>query len=53
VTGDYLIDERVIAEVHELGARIVFKPLWLDELVHLTESLVGANRQAAPVEPRA
>ncbi len=43
VTGDYLLDEGVIAELRTLGVRIVYKPLWLDELVDLTESLVAAR----------
>jgi len=44
VTGDYLLDERVIAEVRALGVRIVYKPLWLEDLVELTESLVSPRR---------
>jgi len=44
VTGDYLLDERVIAEVRTLGVRIVYKPLWLEDLVELTESLVSPRR---------
>jgi two-component system, OmpR family, response regulator MprA len=40
VTGDYLIDDAVTTEFQKLNARVVFKPLWLDELVTLTAALV-------------
>jgi two-component system chemotaxis response regulator CheY len=53
VTGDYLIDEHVMSEILALDARVVFKPLWLDDLVGLAESLVEAHRQLAPVRQRA
>src|SRR5438128_9260332 len=33
VTGDYLIDDSVATALHDLGAVIHFKPLWLDDLV--------------------
>ena len=35
VTGDYLIDDAVLNEFRRLDAQIVFKPLWLDDLVAL------------------
>jgi hypothetical protein len=40
VTGDYLIEDVVLNELQRLNAQIVFKPLWLDELVTLTAALV-------------
>jgi hypothetical protein len=40
VTGDYLIDDAVLNEFRRLDARIVFKPLWLDDLVALAAQLV-------------
>jgi CheY-like chemotaxis protein len=40
VTGDYLIDDLVISELHRLGAEVRFKPLWLDDLVALTRTLI-------------
>ena len=40
ITGDYLIDDDVVRALERLGARIVFKPLWKEDLV----TLVGALR---------
>lgn len=41
VTGDYQLDERLIAQLHDLGAVIRFKPLWVDELTALVDQLIG------------
>jgi DNA-binding NtrC family response regulator len=41
VTGDYLIDDAVLNEFKHLNAEIVFKPLWLDDLVTLAAQLVN------------
>lgn len=40
VTGDYFLDEQVSAELHELGAELKFKPLWLEDLVGLARHLL-------------
>ena len=40
VTGDYFVEERIGALLQDLGARLVFKPLWIDEIVALVKSLV-------------
>jgi DNA-binding response OmpR family regulator len=40
VTGDYFLDDAVSAELHELGAELHFKPLWLEDLLVLARSLV-------------
>jgi DNA-binding response OmpR family regulator len=40
VTGDYLIDGRVLDEFHRLGARVAFKPLWVQDLVALATELM-------------
>jgi two-component system response regulator PrrA len=45
VTGDYLIDDRALTEFGELDARVLFKPVWVHELVALTIDMV--NREAA------
>jgi DNA-binding response OmpR family regulator len=42
VTGDYFLDDAVSAELHELGAELRFKPLWLEDLVGLARNLLGA-----------
>ena len=46
VTGDYLIDEGVLNELQTLNARVVFKPLWLDDLIGLTTGLVERTAAA-------
>jgi DNA-binding response OmpR family regulator len=40
VTGDYFLDDSVSNELHELGAQLKFKPLWLEDLVGLARKLV-------------
>ncbi len=40
VTGDYFLDESVSNELHELGAELRFKPLWLEDLVGLARTLL-------------
>ena len=44
VTGDYQLDEGLIAQLQELGAVIRFKPLWLDELNSLATLLIAQSR---------
>lgn len=43
VTGDYSIDDSISRELEELGARLHFKPLWLEDLVDLTHSLLTSD----------
>jgi DNA-binding response OmpR family regulator len=40
VTGDYFLDDSVLAELRELGAELQFKPLWLEDLVGLARTLL-------------
>lgn len=40
VTGNYLLDERVAREVHTLGARLYFKPIWEEELIRIVRNLL-------------
>jgi CheY-like chemotaxis protein len=40
VTGDYFLDESVSAELRALGASLTFKPLWLEDLLGLTRTLL-------------
>jgi DNA-binding response OmpR family regulator len=46
VTGDYLIDEALVHELTSLNAQVVFKPLWLDDLMALTSDLVSRGALA-------
>ena len=41
VTGDYMIDDSILNEFRRLNAQILFKPLWLDDLVALAARLVN------------
>ena len=40
VTGDYFLNEPVLAEMRALGATVRYKPLWMDDLTALTTSLL-------------
>jgi CheY-like chemotaxis protein len=40
VTGDYLIESAVLEQFATLGVRVVFKPVWLDQLVALATELL-------------
>ena len=40
VTGDYFLDDTVSAELHQLGAALKFKPLWLEDLLGLARDLL-------------
>jgi len=40
VTGDYLLDDAVSAEVLELRAELRYKPLWLEDLIGLARNLL-------------
>ena len=42
VTGDYLIDDGTRSQIEALGASVLFKPLWLDDLVALARGLTAA-----------
>jgi DNA-binding response OmpR family regulator len=43
VTGDYFLDDHVTRELHELGAEVLFKPMWLEQLVDLARKLVAQH----------
>ena len=43
VTGDYFLDDSVSNEVRELGAQLLFKPMWLEDLVGLARTLLKVN----------
>ena len=50
VTGDYLIDERVPAELKELGAELFFKPLWKDQFVEIVRGMIGSCARIGAAE---
>ena len=39
VTGDYFVDDHTTSEVEALGASVLFKPLWLEDLLALARGL--------------
>ena len=43
VTGDYMIDDATLTELHQFGAILRYKPLWLEDLTELTRTLVGSR----------
>ena len=40
ITGDYIIDGGLSHEIRALYAVLCFKPLWLEDLVRITEQLL-------------
>ena len=42
VTGDYFLDDSISRELHDLGADVRFKPLWLEDLLALARNLLKA-----------
>jgi two-component system response regulator PrrA len=43
VTGDYFLSDAQIAEIESLGARLWYKPLFLDQLLELVRALFAAS----------
>jgi CheY-like chemotaxis protein len=41
VTGDYFLEDDITRELQALGAAVLFKPLWLEQLVELARKLVS------------
>lgn len=48
ITGDSCIDDPAMTELHGLEAEVLFKPIWIDEVVSVTRSLLAKRR---PVDP--
>ena len=41
VTGDYFLEDDLLAEIRSLGATVSYKPLWLEDLLTLARTLTG------------
>jgi two-component system, OmpR family, response regulator PrrA len=41
VTGDYFLEDEITRELQALGATVLFKPLWLEQLVELARKLIS------------
>jgi len=48
ITGDSCIDDPALSELQGLDAEVCFKPMWIDEVVALTRSLLAKRRPAEP-----
>jgi hypothetical protein len=48
ITGDSFLDDRSITELKGLDAEVMFKPIWVDEVVTLTRHLLE-KRRSLPV----
>jgi DNA-binding response OmpR family regulator len=40
ITGDYIVDGNLRSEIRSLDAVLCFKPLWLEDLIRITERLL-------------
>src|SRR5712671_4778649 len=49
ITGDSCMDDPSISELNGLDAEVRFKPIWIDEVVTLTRTLLAKRR---PIDPR-
>ena len=47
ITGDSCIDDSRLDELHDLNAEVLFKPIWLEEVVSVTRSLLARRRPDA------
>jgi DNA-binding NtrC family response regulator len=47
VTGDYLVDDAISAELQTMGVRLFFKPLWEDDLNRIIRDLVRVQAAGA------
>jgi DNA-binding response OmpR family regulator len=48
ITGDSCIDDPAMTELHDLNAEVLFKPMWIDEVVSVTRHLLEKRR---PIDP--
>jgi DNA-binding NtrC family response regulator len=46
ITGDLCVNDAVANEVQELGAALFFKPLWVEDIVDLTRTLLDPGRRS-------
>jgi two-component system response regulator MprA len=40
ITGDFSISDETALELQTLGSRLYFKPVWLEDLLHIVEHLL-------------
>ena len=44
ITGDSCVDDPVMQEMRDLDAQVLFKPIWLDEVITVTKNLLEKRR---------
>jgi DNA-binding response OmpR family regulator len=44
ITGDSCVDDPALKEMHDLDAEVVFKPIWLEEVLSVTRGLLEKRR---------
>lgn len=44
VTGDYSLDEATLDRLRALGAQVQYKPLWIDDLVGIVNTLLRIEK---------
>jgi len=44
ITGDSCIDDPALNELHDLNAEVLFKPIWLEEVLNVTRNLLARRR---------
>ena len=44
ITGDSCIDDPALEELRQLEAEVLFKPIWLDEVISVTRSMLARRR---------
>jgi DNA-binding response OmpR family regulator len=44
ITGDSCVDDSGLQEMHDLNAEVLFKPIWIEEVVSVTRSLLEKRR---------
>lgn len=43
VTGDYFLEDDLLAEIQSLGATVRYKPLWLEDVLALAKTLTSES----------
>lgn len=52
ITGDSSIDDPDLAELRDLEAELLFKPIWIEEVVHVTRHMLARRDSASdPLPP--
>jgi DNA-binding response OmpR family regulator len=50
ITGDSFIDDPAMSELQGLDAEVRFKPMWIDEVVTLTRTLLASASRRCPTD---